>query len=101
MAQRHLLQSILEDILESDQAHFQPPPNLQMEYPSIVYNVDNADTKFAGNVPYTVTQRYQVTIISKTPDTDIRDKVAALPMCIFNRWYAANNLHHYVYTLYF
>lgn len=72
-----------------------------MQYPAIVYNVDKADTKFAGNVPYTVTQRYQVTIVTRDPDTDVRAKVAALPMCIFNRWYAANNLHHYVYILYF
>lgn len=72
-----------------------------MQYPCIVYQRDNADTKFAGNNAYRYTKRYQVTIIDRDPDSVIPGKVAGLPMCLFNRYFTADNLHHDVYNLYF
>ncbi len=95
------LQTLLEAVLGSEAVYFQSPPNVQMQYPCVVYSHDNADTKFAGNVPYLVTPRYQVMYISKTPDDAVLDDIAALPMCIFNRFYIAKNLNHDVYNLYF
>lgn len=98
--QRRLdLQTLLEAF--SDNVYFQPPASVQMKYPCIVYNRDEAVTKFAGNAPYRYTKRYQVTIIDRNPDSDIPAKVAALPMCIFNRFFVADNLNHDVYNLYF
>lgn len=72
-----------------------------MKYPAIVYKRDTADTQFAGNIPYRNTLRYQVTVIDRDPDSDIPVKVAALPMCLFNRHFVANNLNHDVFNLYF
>jgi hypothetical protein len=40
-------------------------------------------------------------IIDQDPDSAIPPKVAALPMCLFNRFYTADNLNHDVYNLYF
>lgn len=72
-----------------------------MEYPCIVYERDHADTKFAGNRPYSFRQRYQVTLIAKDPDSDILDKIRALPLCLYDRGYAANNLNHDIFALYY
>lgn len=93
------LQSILEDITPN--VYFQPPANVQMQYPCIRYERDRADTKFAGNSPYRYTKRYQVTVITLDPDSDIPDKVAALPLCTHQRFFVADNLNHDVYTLFF
>jgi hypothetical protein len=101
MAPRLELQTLLESILGSEHVYFQPPANVQMQYPAIVYAVDNADTKFAGNVPYIYTKRYQVTVINRNPDSDISDKVAMIPLCTLNRTFTADNLHHNVFNLYF
>lgn len=101
MAPRVLLQSLLEGVLGSGNVYFQPPPSVQMQYPCIVYKRDNARTEFAGNKPYSCTTRYQVTVIDRNPDSDIPAKVAALEMCILSRNFAANNLHHDVFNLYF
>lgn len=95
------LQSLLESLLGSVNVYFQPPPNLAMVYPCIVYNRDRAETEFADNIPYRRTKRYQVTIIDADPDSLIPDKVAELPMCLFERHFTADNLHHDVYNLYF
>lgn len=72
-----------------------------MEYPCVVYKRDTADTLFASNHPYKYVKRYQVTVISKDPDSDIPDKVAALPMCVHARFFTRDNLNQDVYTLYF
>lgn len=81
--------------------YFQPPASVQMEYPCILYKRDNAETLFAGNKPYLHVPRYMVTVIDENPDSDIPGKVAALPQCLFNRAYVADNLNHDVYVLYF
>lgn len=101
MGQRLQLQSLLEDILGSRHVYFQPPANVQMVYPCIVYQRDYADTKFADNGPYRYTQRYQVTVIDRDPDSGIPEKVAALPLTTFSRFFVADNLNHDVFVIYF
>lgn len=81
--------------------YFQPKQNISMEYPCIVYKRDARNTQFADNRPYRSKKRYQVTIIDQDPDSDIPEKVAALPLCSFSRFFTAGNLNHDVYTLYF
>jgi len=95
------LQSVLEVLLGSENVYFQPPQSTKMAFPCIVYHPDNMDTQFAGNVPYSVTQRYQVTVIDKNPDSLIPMKVAHLPRCLYNRFFTADNLNHSVFNLYF
>lgn len=101
MAPRTELQSLLEGILGSDKVYFQPPTNVQIQYPCIVYQRDYAITEFADDHPYRYTKRYQVTYISRDPDSEIPDKVATIPRCVFNRFYTVDNLNHDVFNLYF
>jgi len=101
MDRRPQLQSLLETLLGSDNVYFQPPPNIQLQYPAIVYKRNNADTKFGDNYPYRVTQRYLVTLISEDPDDATWQKLVALQRCLHERWYAVNDLNHDVFNLYF
>jgi hypothetical protein len=95
------LQSLLEETLESSNVYFQSPPNIGMVYPCVVYKLDDANTVFADNTPYRITDRYLVTVIDRDPDSVIPKKVGMLPMCVRQRTYVANNLNHSVYVLYF
>jgi len=99
--ERLQLQQILEGALGSTNVYYQPPPNIQMKYPAIVYQRDATETQFAGNLPYSLTKRYQVTVIDEEVDSEIPDIVAKLPMTRHERWFAANGLNHDVFTLYF
>lgn len=101
MAPRLQLHELLVGILGSGNVYFQPPSNVQMQYPCIVYSRDSARTAFAGNAPYRYTKRYQVKYIDQNPDSDIPDKIAALPMCSFERHFAAENLNHDVFNIFF
>lgn len=104
---RQELQSLLEGILagedgqDKDNVYFQPPPEQSMRYPAIVYNRDRAVTEYAGNNPYSRYKAYQVTVISSNPDSEIPDRVAALPMCEHQRFFSTAGLNHDVFTLYF
>jgi hypothetical protein len=101
MAPRIQLQQKLKEILGSDNVYFQPPANVQMQYPCIIYHRDYASTEFAGNEPYKTVKRYMVTVVDQDPDSAIPDRLALLPMCTFNRFYTADNLNHDVYNLFF
>lgn len=74
---------------------------MAMQYPCIVYSRDSIDTEHADNGPYRQMKRYQVTVIDRNPDSDIPDKVSALPMCRSSRHFTSDNLHHDIFTLYF
>lgn len=101
MGQRLELQTLLEDILGTRQVYFQPPANVQMVYPCIVYKRNTVITKFADNSPYRFSKQYEVTIIDRDPDSKIPDKVAALPLSSHNRFFTADNLNHDVFNVYF
>lgn len=94
------LQSLLEVALGAQEVYFQPPANISMQYPCIVYALDDANTDFADDRPYHVAKRYTVTVMSRDPDDSTVDRVAALSTSILNRTYTANNLHHTVFLLY-
>lgn len=99
MGLRLNLQRLLEEITPN--VYFQPPTNVQLKYPCIVYKRDFADTKFADNEPYAHKKRYMVMVIDQNPDSEIPGKVAKLPMSTFNRFYTVDNLNHDVYSVYF
>lgn len=101
MAQRLELEAKLRELLGSSNVYFQPPPSVQMQYDCIVYNRDNSSTDFANNLPYRNRKRYQVTVITEDPDSGVPDKVEALPLCSFNRFFTADQLNHFVFNLYF
>lgn len=101
MASRIDLHNTLCNILGTKNAYFQPPESVKMNYPAIVYDLDNIENRFADDGVYFMKKRYMVTVIHKDPDSMLIDKVAALPTCRFNRHYAQDNLNHDVFTLYF
>jgi hypothetical protein len=101
MAQRLALQALLVEILGTSNVYFQPPTNIVLEYPCIIYKRDQADTDFADNAPYRHLKRYQVTVIDRDPDSDIPEKVAALPLCLFIRFFTVDNLNHDIFNLFY
>lgn len=102
MGDRKDLHEILKDILGSDYVYFQPPSNIQMKYPCIVYKRDKRKTKFANGTPYGHLMGYLVTYIDDAnPDSDIPNKIADLPMCRHTRFYTADHLNHDTFTIFF
>lgn len=102
MSQRRTeLDRIFREMVGPDHVYFQPPTGQKMQYPCIVYNLaDQVDTH-ANNRVYRRLYRYTVTYITKNPDDTMRDELDDLPYCSFDRFFASDNLNHYVYTIYY
>lgn len=101
MDRRLALQQLLEILLGSENVYFQPPSTVKINYPCIIFKLNDVDTNFADDIPYISRKGYQVTVIDSNPDSLIPDKIGALPSCKFDRAYTADNLNHKVYSLYY
>lgn len=101
MTRRIQLHQILVDLLGSTNVYFQPPSTVQMKFPCIIYSRDARDEKFADNILYLGKNRYSISVVDKNPDSDIPDKVGALPLTSFSQHYVVDNLNHDVYSTYY
>lgn len=97
------LQEILQEIMGEDgKAYFQPPENLKISYPCIVFERTNALINYADNKPYSITKRYTVTLITRGSDNDkYLDQLLKLPMSTFDRQFITEGLVHDVFSIYF
>ena len=81
--------------------YFQPPENIKMTYPCIVYNREAMDLKFANNGLYLDKTRYSVTLIDSNPDSPVLANIMKLPLTSFDRHFTSDNLNHDVFNVYF
>lgn len=99
---RYSFQESLEESLGSTNVYFQPPENVKLTYPAIIYNKRTGDYRHADNRSYTRFQGYDVMVISKNPDfVDTLDIPDRFPMCRFDRHYVSDNLNHDVFVIYY
>lgn len=101
MGQRLELHTALKAVLGSSQVYFDGPSSNKMAYPAIVYKLDDIVTEHADNQPFRSQKRYQVILIASDPDTDLVDAIAGMPTAEFQRSYKVDNLHHFVFNLFF
>lgn len=76
------------------------PPSTSLKYPCILYELTGIERKFADNIGYLKVHVYQLTVIDEDPDSELVDKVLELEHCSGPRPYKADNLNHFVFTLY-
>jgi len=100
MGRREDLQSLLETMGTSN-VYFQPPENLKIQYPAIIYQRNWRATDYANNEPYNHKKRYQVTVIDRNPDSSIPEKIADLPLARFATHFVKDGLNHDVYNIFF
>lgn len=102
IADRRLkLHEILCTALGSLNVYFQPPESKKMVYPCIVYERQYIGKDYADNLGYIKRTRYQVTVIDKNPDSEIIERVSALPYCRHERHFYSDNLNHDIFNLYY
>lgn len=102
MDRRPQLQAVLESIMgTSNSVWFQPPSDVRLTYPCIVYDFDRGSTKFANNKPYFYGQQYEVELIGMNPQPEKFEKLRDLPMTLHSRSFVADNLNHDVFSIYF
>lgn len=90
----------LQSIAPHYRIYFQPPSDIKMAYPAIVYELDRVVKKRADNRSYLQNRRYQVKLITKNPDDPVFDALASLVHSEFERHYTLESLNHFVFNIY-
>lgn len=111
------LQTILEEIFsifhEADgfqHVYFQPPSNITLHYPCVVYKRDGDKPVYADNGKYLDQWSYQLIVIDQDPISSrinaegtktIIDAISELPKCSYIRHYVVDNLNHDMFKIYY
>lgn len=100
MDRRLELQTLLEGV-GAKKVYYQPPANVRLVYPCILYTLNNIQTRHANNSLYTYKNRYSVTVIDANPDSLLTPKLLHFPMSSFSRRFINDGLYHTVYDVYY
>lgn len=100
MKTRNEIQTMLEEVLGSNNVYFQAPPNTDMKYPCIVYKFVKFNTLYADNQPYLVTGRWEFHHMYKYIKSDLKEKfVFDIPFCSFDRRIVADGVYNDYYII--
>lgn len=100
MDRRHLLNSRLVEAAGEGRVYFQPKSTTKLEYPCIVYERSRSDTRFADNKPYSVTNRYSLTVMDKSPTGELRRKVEEMPGAAHSTFFVRDDINHDVFDIF-
>lgn len=101
MIDRLNVHQMLVDVSGIDNIYFQPPENIKLKYPAIIYSIDDIDNRFAGNKVYNQERAYQIIVVDKDPDSIIVDDISTMDGIAFVRSYISDNIYHTVFKKYF
>lgn len=96
--EREKLDNILRGIVGRN-VYFQPPENLRMQYPCIIYRPSIVRIQHANNMPYTTFKGYELTFVHKDPDSPVVNELLKLQGIRYDRTYVVDNLIHDAFTI--
>lgn len=95
------LHSILEEAMlsagEEPHLYYQPPENVKLVYPCIIYQLASFTSRYADNLPYHQYVHFDVTYITRSPKSYVPVELVKTMNFNFDRYFVADNLHHYAY----
>lgn len=85
-----------------DNVYFQPPSNIQLTFPCIVYQKSDIYKPHANDDAYLKTQQYRLTVIELEPDSALADNLDAyFDYCTITQYYTMDNVNHTALTLFY
>lgn len=95
------LQKELEE-LTNVKVYFQPPENVRLTYPCVLYELSDIKSRYANNHNYLNFKRYTVTVVTTNPDSTMAESIMKhFEKASFDRRFKSDNLYHDVVTLYY
>lgn len=88
-------------LLGSPNVYHQPPENLALRFPAIIYSRTDYDVAHADDIPYHVTRQWQVSVVSQEPSNAIVDALMKWPMTTFKASYVVDRMRHDVVNIYY
>ena len=79
MDRRPLLHNLLKALFDTTpNVYFQPPSGTMLKYPCIVYKLQDITDRRADNLRYIEHRSYEVTVIDRDPNSELRERVLKL-----------------------
>ena len=86
----------------ADAVYFQPPSNIRMNYPCIVYHKISKYKEFGNDEVYIKKQGYQLTVMDKDPDSLIADDLEDhFQYCSISQYFTNDSIYHVTLELYY
>lgn len=83
-------------------AYYQPPSNIQLTYPCIIYNKSGKSSRYGNNNIYIGNQQYNLIVIDRNPDSTVADDIEKhFTHCAITGNYVVDNLNHTSLTLFY
>lgn len=100
MRDRLYLHNCLKSICPN--VYYQPPSNIRMNYPCIVYSEDTINFDYADDIKYKNMTKYTCLFITTNPDDPIRNEILInIPYSSMNNKYISDGLYHNSITIYY
>lgn len=102
MDNRLLLHSELEEL--TDNLYHQPPSNIKLKYPCIIYSRGGKRDIYADDELYLTHRQWSIMVINEDPDecSRIADVIhESFEYCSLNQYYTMDSLNHATLTLYY
>lgn len=98
---RKILHKKLEAALAGTKVWFQPPSNISMTYPTVIYHMEGSNNTHADNSTYTKDVRYSVVVMDTNPDSTLWSSIMdAIPRSSLDNVMNVEGLYHWNITLY-
>ena len=86
----------------TDNLYYQPPSNIKLKYPCIIYNKNGIRTTYADDQIYKRHQQWQLMVIGTHPDDETAEQIMEhFEYCSINQYYTVDNLRHVTLTLFY
>lgn len=93
--------ALLRQVSQIPHIYFQPPSNIKLQYPCIIYKREEIRNRQADNSVYNQQRFYQVTVIDSNPDSIYVDRVSKMVNCDHARTFMTEGLNHDVFRIYY
>lgn len=91
---------LLQKVVRNNRVYFQPPENLKIGYPAVVFHLSKIAIDHASDAPYKGAREYSVTLITKDPEPDVIDEILKIPYSSLDTTYISDGMNHFVFTVY-
>lgn len=91
---------VLCSLLGTRNVYYQPPENVKMVYPAIVYELNRFDIYFAEDSIYRSNVSFKVTLITKDPVSRTVSELMRLPYSSMSSFFRSEGLNHFVFNIY-
>lgn len=93
-SKRLKLHQMLKDFTDDGNVYYQPPSNVKLEYPCIIYSLRDLESNRADNADYVDHAIFDISYIHREVDDEALGALFSLPYTIFDRHYVSENLYH-------